>query len=142
MAGGKAIVNIEVALKEYGVTEVPGALTNPRITQYFNDLGLKYNEETSWCSCFANWVCMKAGLPRSGALNARSWLSVGTKVDIPELGDVVVFWRESPTSWMGHVSFFIREDKDYIYCLGGNQSDSVCIARYPKWQLLGYRRLA
>lgn len=133
---------IEIALGEYGVSEIAGNQNNPRITQYFKDLGLVYDEATSWCSCFANWVCLKAGLPRSGALNARSWLTVGHDTKTPQLGDIVVFWRESPTSWMGHVSFFIREEKDYIYCLGGNQSDSVCIAKYPKWQLLGYRRLA
>lgn len=36
---------------------------------------------------------------------------------------------------------FIREEKGYIYCLGGNQNNEVSIKPYLKMQLLQYRRL-
>lgn len=135
-----------IALAEARQQEVKGTQDNPRIIQYFNDLGFdgaKLKDETSWCSAYVNWVCLQAGLPRSNKLTARSWLKVGHKVekDQQEIGDIVVFWRESPQSWKGHVAFYIREDKNWIYCLGGNQSNTVKVSAYPKSRLLEYRRL-
>lgn len=134
----------EIALKEYGVTEIPGTAHNPRILTYVKEAGFtEMNDETAWCSIFMNWVAKKCGLERSKKENARSWLQVGENVTTPQLGDVVVFWRVSPTSWEGHVSIFISlsEDKKFINVLGGNQDNHVCIKAYPVSQLLGYRRL-
>lgn len=135
---------IEIALSQYGVKEIPGDQDNPQILKYFDDMGFdgkKLKDETAWCSIFLNWVAMKSGLPYSGKLDARSWLKIGRKVENPQLGDVVVFWRGNPDSWMGHVGFYIRETKNWIYVLGGNQSNQVKIAAYPKKRLLEYRRL-
>ncbi len=136
--------HIRLALSQFGIKEIPGRNDNPEVLKYFNELGFdgsKLKDETSWCSAFINWCCKMAGLPYSGKLTARSWLNVGRKVETPQIGDVVVFWRERPSSWKGHVGFFIRETRNYIYVLGGNQSNRVRIAKYPKYRLLGYRRL-
>ncbi len=135
---------IEIALSQYGVKEVKGTVDNPAIVKYFDDLGYdgkKLKDETSWCSAFANWCAKKAGLPFTGKLNARSWLRIGKKTDTPEMGDIVVLWRESKSSWKGHVGFFIREDFDFIYMLGGNQKNQVCISAYPKERLLSYIKI-
>ena len=132
-----------IALKEFGVKEIAGKTHNPDVLKYFTETGHKWvkDDETAWCSAFANWVCKKAGLEYSGALNARSWLNIGCEVDTPEIGDVVVFWRGNPDGWQGHVAFFIRETKNWIYVLGGNQNNQVKISAYHKNRLLGYRRL-
>ncbi len=135
---------INIALGEYGITELKGSHNHhPRILEYFKVSKHKWvkTDETAWCSAFANWVAIQAGCLYSGALNARSWLKVGQSVRTPKLGDVVVFWRESKTSWKGHVGFYIgmSDDKQYIYCLGGNQNNQVCIKPYPVSQLLGFR---
>lgn len=136
---------LDIALGEYGVTEVVGNNHNSRILRYFTEIGHRWvtTDETAWCSAFANWVALKAGYAFSGKLNARSWLKVGTKVTTPERGDIVVFWREKRSSWKGHVGFFIgySEDKKYIYVLGGNQNNKVCIKRYPSYRLLGFRSI-
>ncbi len=135
---------IELALTQIGTKEIPGRYDNPEITKYFDEIGYdgtKLKDETAWCSAFANWVCKNAGLPYTSKLNARSWLNVGERVFSPEIGDVVVFWREDPQSWKGHVAFFVRETLDYIYVLGGNQNNQVKISAYPKHRLLEYRRL-
>lgn len=136
---------LDIALEEYGVTEIKGAAHHPRILQYFKEIGHKWvtTDETAWCSAFANWVALKVGYARSGKLNARSWLTVGTKVKIPQQGDVVVFWREKRSSWKGHVGFYIgySDDKKYIYVLGGNQNNQVCIKPYPTYRLLGFRSI-
>ena len=98
-------------------------------------------DETAWCSAFANWVCKKVGVPYSGKLNARSWLSVGVQVENPRQGDIVVLWRENPNSWKGHVGFYIRQTKNWVYVLGGNQNNAVNIQAYPKKRLLQFRRV-
>lgn len=135
---------INIALDQVGIKEIPGTQDNPEVLKYFNEIGFdgaKLKDETAWCSAFASWVAKEANLQYSKKLNARSWLNVGTKVTTPEKGDVVIFWRESKTSWKGHVAFFIRETQNWIYVLGGNQNNQVKISAYPKNRLLGYRRL-
>ena len=54
-------------------------------------------------------------------------------------GDIVVFTRGTSTA-TGHVAFFLKVAGSQIEVLGGNQSDSVTIARYAKSRLLGIRR--
>lgn len=134
---------IEIALAEYGVTEISGPTHNKRIVQYSKDIGHGgiIDDETAWCSIFANWCALKADLERSKKLNARSWLEVGTEVETPQTGDIVIYWRSSPHSWKGHVGIFINKIGSNIYTLGGNQKNSVCIQPYSESQLLGYRRL-
>ena len=134
---------LDIALSQYGIKEIVGKNHNKEVLKYFSEIGHAWvtNDETAWCSAFVNWVCKKAGLDYSKKLNARSWLTIGTPVTAPKLGDIVIFWRGSKTSWKGHVAFFIRETPNWIYVLGGNQSNQVKISAYPKYRLLEYRRL-
>lgn len=135
---------INILFSQYGIKEIPGKADNPEILKYFDAIGFdgsKLKDETAWCSAFANYCAKTAGLPFTSKLNARSWLKIGTEVKTPELGDIVVFWREDPDSWKGHVAFYVRETEDLVYVLGGNQSNQVKISAYPKHRLLEYRRL-
>lgn len=135
---------IQLALSQYGIKEIAGEQDNPEIKKYFTELGFKedlFKDETAWCSAFMNWVAKKNGRKYSGQLNARSWLDVGAPTPDPNIGDVVVLWRQDPQSWKGHVGLYIREDKDTTWILGGNQGNRVCIAPYPKKRVLGYRRI-
>ena len=134
---------VEKALKEYGVSEIIGEENNDRIMQYFADIGQTWvtNDETAWCSAFMNWVALQAGYERSNKLNARSWLEVGEEVKTPQVGDIVVFWRQSPESWKGHVGIFISKINGGVMTLGGNQNNSVCIKPYTEDRVLSYRRL-
>lgn len=135
---------INTALSQYGIQEHKEA-QNPEIMKYFHALGKTWvtTDETAWCSAYINWVAKTQGFSYSGELTARSWLEVGTSVENPSLGDIVVFWRTSPSSWKGHVGFFIgySEDCKWIYCLGGNQNNQVNIKAYASHRLLGFRRL-
>ncbi len=134
---------LETAFKEYGIKEIKGQDHNPRILQYFEEIGKSWvqDDETAWCSAFMNWVALKSNKERSGELTARSWLSCGTAITVPTLGDTVIFWRESHDSWKGHVGIFINKDDEYHYVLGGNQYNMVCIQPYANDRVLGYRRL-
>lgn len=133
-----------IALSQARFQEIVGGKDNPEIMKYFTEVGNtgdELHDETSWCSAFVNWVCMKAGLDYNKWLNARSHLEYGRRVTKPQLGDKVIFWRESPDSWKGHVGFYIREDDTWIYVLGGNQSNQVKVSAYRKNRVLGYRRM-
>ncbi len=135
---------LEVALSQYGITEVVGNKDNPEVLKYFDILGFdgsRLKDETAWCSAFINWCAIKAGLPYSGKLTARSWLGVGTVVKKPQIGDLVIYSRGNPNGWQGHVGVFIREENGVIYTLGGNQKNQVNITAYSKDRLLGFRRL-
>ncbi|TRZ42412.1 TIGR02594 family protein [Robertkochia solimangrovi] len=136
---------IKIASSQIGVKEIAGSGSNPDILKYAEDCGFKhYTSDTiAWCSLFANWVAFKSGFERSGDLLARSWLNVGSQIESPEPGDIVVFWRKSLESKFGHVGFFTGFSRDLsrIYCLGGNQGDQVSITARPANTLLGFRRL-
>lgn len=132
---------LNIAFSQYGVSEFPGESNNDEILKYFKSVGKVYSDETAWCSAFTNWCCKEAGLPISGRLNARSWCKIGKGVETPELGDIIVLWRESLSSWKGHVGIYINEQDEYYNVLGGNQNNCVCIKKYPKHRILGFRRL-
>lgn len=133
---------LEIALAEYGNEAYPGREHNPEVTKYFAGTGKQFihDDETPWCAAFMNWVMQKANVITKNQLNARSFLDMGVESSDPVMGDVVVFWRISPTSWEGHVGLYIRETAKMIYVLGGNQDSSVKIKPFPKTQLLGYRK--
>ena len=134
---------LETALSQYGITEISGPEHNPEILKYFDEIGHEWvdDDETAWCSAFANWVAKTAGRKYSGELNARSWLKVGTETADPKPGDIVVLWREKPNSWKGHVGFFCRKNGDSVWILGGNQMNQVNIQPYPLHRVLQYRKI-
>ena len=142
----------DIAQRFIGIQEVGGSLDNPQIMAMLKlDNQWPEHDEVPWCSGFANYVCWLLHLPRSKDLRARSWLEVGRNVPLSEAQpgfDVVVLKRgrgEQPGPEVinapGHVGFFAGLDGELIEVLGGNQSDTVKVSRYPKSRLLGVRRL-
>jgi uncharacterized protein (TIGR02594 family) len=133
-------------LSHYGLKEVVGPQSNPEILAFFTELGYDWvndDSTTAWCSACLSFYAKKCGYEYTGKLDARSWLRLPQPIIVlkPTIGDVVVFWRESPTGWKGHVGLFIAQDFNIIYTLGGNQSNALSISAYPRDQLLGYRQL-
>ena len=91
-----------------------------------------------WCGDFVE-TCIRIGLPKEPIPDlpywARSWEDFA-KPTLATFGAVVVFER-GPTS--GHVAFLVGRDQDNWYCLGGNQSDGVTIARIGRARTLAIR---
>jgi len=136
----------DLARKYIGTKEIPGVKDNPLIVQWGRRIATWFaDDETAWCSAFVNAMAQDAGYERSGKLNARSWLDVGVKVDPENVrpGDVVIFWRNMPDGWEGHVAFVesLNIPNKTVRVLGGNQADSVSVTEYPTNKVLGYRRL-
>lgn len=142
----------EIAQRFVGTTEITGRMANPLIMSMLKlDAEWPEDDEVPWCSGFVNFVCWLLRLPRSKSLRARSWLLVGVPIDLTEARpgfDVVVFNRaggpHDPTviDAPGHVAFFGRVAGEWTEVLGGNQSDTVNVGRYPVKDVLGVRRLA
>ena len=130
-------------LNTYGLKEVIGKEHNPEILAMFAAIGFDWvkDDDTAWCSASLNYFCKKLGYERSKKLDAKSLLKVGEIILEPELGDIVVLWRESISSWKGHVGIYINSDENDIWILGGNQSNMLNITAYTQERLLGYRRL-
>lgn len=132
------------AFSYLGVKEVPGRRSNPTILNWIQDFfpWASDDGELAWCAIFINKMLQTAGIKGTGKANARSFLNWGYSTQTPKKGDIVVFWRGKKTSWKGHVGLYWGEAEDgYIYCLGGNQSNKVSVAKYPKYRVLGYRTL-
>lgn len=132
----------KVAIREMGVREFYETSNNPRILQYLRSTELlnsnyQSKDETYWCSSFVNWCIEKSGIEGTNSPWARHWLNWGIAITTPFRGCIVVFKRGTG----GHVGFYMKETKDSIYVLGGNQDDEVNIKRYSKVNLLGFRTI-
>lgn len=135
---------LETAGKHLGLKEWPGAPDNPEIVEMFETVGHGWvqDDETAWCAAFVGSILSQIGLQHTGALNARSYENWGTEVSLQAArpGDIVVFWRETPDSWKGHVAILVRFDGDRVIVRGGNQGNSVTDAPYPLSRIVSIRR--
>lgn len=126
----------EIAKKEMGVAEVAGTQHNKKILTYHKATSLgATSDETPWCASFANWCLKEMGEVGTNSAAAKSFAKWGVELKKPVKGCIAVFTRTGG----GHVAIFDHEDKDYVYTLGGNQGNRVCVAAYTKSRLLGYR---
>ena len=134
-----------MAFKYDCVERYPKGKNNPKILQFFHELGYKNinDDEISWCAAFLNFCLKKSGHDYMNSLIAKDWLKNGVETKNPQPGDVIVFWRERRNGWQGHVAFFIKEDKSngLIYAYGGNQDGKVCLKKFPKNHVISYRRV-
>jgi uncharacterized protein (TIGR02594 family) len=140
----------EMAQRYVGTKEVGGTMDNPLIMAMLKlDADWVNHDEVPWCSAFANWIHWHVRLGRSKSLRARSWLEVGKGIPLDDAthGDIIVIKRgkgNQPgpeiTDAPGHVGFYAGMFGEFIEILGGNQSDTVKISRYPRQRLLGVRR--
>jgi uncharacterized protein (TIGR02594 family) len=104
---------------------------NPEIEKYHATTDGVAPDDIGWCSSFVNWCVRQAGMQGTDNKAARSWHKWGTPTESPHRGDIVVF-RRKDSSWKGHVGFYWEDAGDSIRVLGGNQSNSVRISRYPR----------
>jgi uncharacterized protein (TIGR02594 family) len=128
------------AQRHLGTREWPGRRHNPAIVRFFKHAGFGgiRDDETPWCAAFLNAVMAACHLPTTGKLTARSFLKWGEAISEPRHGAVAVF-RRGRSTWQGHVGLVVDHDATHISVLGGNQSNAVTVARYPRSKLLGFR---
>lgn len=133
----------EVFKTELGVHETPGPKATSRIIEYDAHTTLKAtSDEIAWCSSLANFAADKAGYPGAHSAAARSWLTYGVRLDVPIVGCIVIFDRHDANNPnAAHVACCDHADisNGIIRCIGGNQSNSVSVARTPVTKVLDYR---
>jgi len=130
------------ALTMVGTGEIAGSVHNETIQAMYDAVvGKRYGDEVPWCAAFVGFCLSEVGYRTTGSLLARSYMNYGKEVAEPEVGDIVVYWRDREDGWKGHVGFFVKFDGDYIVTLGGNQDDAVNFKRYPIDMVLSYRRV-
>lgn len=132
---------IDVARREIGAREIPGASDNPRIVAFFRDAGHPEveDDETAWCAAFLCAVLERSGIVSPRTVRARDFLTWGRALAEPVPGAIAVFWRDSPASTAGHVGIYLSHTAAKIEILGGNQSGAVTVERMPASHLLGFR---
>ena len=118
-----------------GTKEILGPGNSPVIMDWAKDLDLQYKgDDVPWCGLFVAH-CIGATLPQEplpgNPLGARQWEKFGAATE-PRLGAVMVFWRKSLASGLGHVGFYVGEDDTAYQILGGNQSDKVSLTWLSK----------
>ncbi|MBL8425818.1 MAG: TIGR02594 family protein [Candidatus Accumulibacter phosphatis] len=134
---------VEEAFHLLGTREIPGRGSNEAIMGWAEELALtSYNDDDiPWCGLFVAH-CIGSQLPEEklprSPLGARSWAKLGNTTS-PQLGAVMVFWRESRNSGKGHVGFYWAEDGDAYHILGGNQSNAVTVTRVARDRFLDAR---
>jgi uncharacterized protein (TIGR02594 family) len=144
--GKPVLAHLEWVKSKLGEEELKGAQHNEFIVQCFADVGHAWvqDDETAWCAAFVGAALKHTGSAHTGALDARSYLNYGEKLDEPEEGAIVTFWRVHPDDWRGHVAVVESWDEKTITYIGGNQSDKVSRLTAPrvgpKSKVLGYRR--
>ena len=148
----------DFAQRDIGVKEFAGGLDNPlimamlKLTAADQWDGWPEHDEVPWCSAALNFWCRYLRLPRSKSLLARSWLSIGRPIaleDAVAANDIVILKRGSGAGAAGpdnvtapgHVGIFAGLEGTKVLLLGGNQGDQVSIARHPKANVIGVRRL-
>lgn len=142
----------DFAQRFVGLKEISGPKSNGFITWAHSLCGIEdASDEVPWCSAFVNALAWMLRLPRSKSAAARSWLSVGTPIEVKDARagyDVVILRRgDAPQpgpeviNAPGHVGLYSGVDQTFVLVLGGNQGDTVSIARFPIANVLGVRRL-
>ncbi|MDB5931851.1 MAG: hypothetical protein JWR60_3558 [Polaromonas sp.] len=127
-------------MAETGVAQYPAGRSNPRITRYHDCTNLRgYDDKASWCSSFVNWTLAQVGIAGTGSALARSWLDWGEALEQPRPGCIAVLSRDDPSSWKGHVGFYLHSDDRHIHLFGGNQLEQVRAHFYPLECVLSYR---
>lgn len=135
------------ALELFDIPEIIGEKNNPIILDWAKEIGgnvanIYKADSIPWCGLFIAIVAKRANKQVvKDPLWALNWGTFGKYVEIPMLGDVLVFTRKLENGKKaGHVGLYIGEDDKCYHVLGGNQKDSVCISRIEKNRLYSSRR--
>lgn len=161
---------VRVALEEMraGAGEVGGNNQGPWVAKYLRMPESALTTRHAWCAGFASWclhtACDELGLEppikyTGGARRIRRMArksphmvtygeGEGPQDWEPITGDFVVWWRESKSSWKGHVGIVHSFKNGILYVIEGNRGrypSSVRVydyvyGRIPK--LLGFARIS
>ena len=153
--GGSATARgaLGVAVAEYagGHGEQGGNNMGPDVKRYLNGV----NPPAYWCAAFVSYCFKNSGQPMPfiydlGArsilaqLRAKGWGVKPTDAAPPLPGDLLVFWRNSPSSWEGHIGIVFGYADGIVQTIEGNKTPKVGKFSYTLGaidKLLGFARV-
>lgn len=155
-AGGSATARgaLAVALAEYaaGRGEQGGNNMGPDVAKYLNGI---LAPPANWCAGFVSYCFKNSGRPMPytyslGArdvltqLKAKGWEVKPDAAHPPIPGDIIVWWRNAPSSWEGHIGIVLSYSGGIIETIEGNKTPKVGKFTYTLGaieQLLGFARI-
>jgi uncharacterized protein (TIGR02594 family) len=130
---------LTTAKKFDGLREVVGPKHNQIIIGWLEKLKAWWrNDETPWCGVFVAHCMQESGLPYPKYyMRAKAWSDYGSNLRPDRLapGAILVFDRAGG----GHVGFYVGEDAQHFYVLGGNQGNAVNTMKLTKNRLVASR---
>lgn len=122
-----------------GEKEIKGRLANERIKELYADAGHPevVSDEVPWCAAFVGATLARANKPNTGSLVARDYVKYGNRLKSPKKYCIGVM-RRGNSSWEGHVGYVMDFDRDWVWMLGGNQSNSVNVQRFPRNKFIAF----
>lgn len=122
----------------YGIKEVKGKGSNPKIIRFAKDLGWEWDDDDiPWCAMFMCWVLWRTGRPHTNSPAAISYKSYGTAATEGDIGsgNVIAVFKH-------HVGVVIAVDGNKILLAGGNQSNSINEVWFDKTKsgFVGFRK--
>lgn len=132
-----------------GTDEDIGGRSNPVVREMFTAVDIERGKpwplakdgrpavdtrKVPWCAVFVNWCLAQTGIAGTRDAMARSFgrSRAFTRLDEPRIGCVVIMWRGARDDGAsGHVGFYAgAAEGRYFYVLGGNQGDTVKVAKF------------
>jgi peptidoglycan hydrolase-like protein with peptidoglycan-binding domain len=155
-AGGsttaRAALAVAVAEMNAGHGEVGGNNMGPHVAKYLNGIVGTPND---WCAGFVSFCFKTSGQPMPfkytvGARNildqtkAKGWEVKPSSANPPMPGDIIVWWRQAPSSWKGHVGIVHSYQNGIVRTIEGNKTSQVGSFAYTLGaidKLLGFARV-
>lgn len=142
----------QAALGDVGLREIPGPKHNPAILEMFEKVGASWfkADEVAWCGAYLGALLVDVGLPilpGGRSVTARSWhlesWGVAVPIEKAPKGALIVLRRGDYVGRSGHVALLhrlVRNDNGEVvgfFLVGGNQSNSVSIQYYDRFDAQG-----
>lgn len=133
---------VKIAQSQIGRGEIGGDNRGGVVREYTR------GKECAWCAGFVSWVMTKDGKQFDYQLMARGfWNMKHKRVTNPRPGDIICFWRVSPTAPQGHVGIVESVNGDTITTIEGNTGSFPSVVKRKTYNLnkinnlLGFVRL-
>ncbi len=151
-ATARAALAVAIAEMNAGHGEVGGNNMGPHVTRYLNGIVGTPND---WCAGFVSFCFSTSGQPMPfkysvGArdildqLKAKGWAVKPDNTHPPLPGDIIVWWRQAPSSWKGHIGIVHSYDNGIVRTIEGNKTSTVGSFVYTLGaidKLLGFARV-
>lgn len=110
---------IKIARAEIGNGENGKNNSGYHVKKYLNG-----HDNLSWCAGFVSYCIESAGSTFDYNLSARAIFNAAKAKNLitktPITGDIIVFWKDSKSSWRGHCGIISKVSDENIWVIEGN----------------------